>query len=141
MVYSIILVAIAFYWLLKETDYLRVKLPIGAIPVIEIAEPIYKTWQELAPNSYQVKHWHPFFIRHPEFMNPLCGLDWLENTMHIVPEYKIVLEHSGVKHTMTIQDPSIIKNVVSAMKSKSKAHKVTKARRNKYGGLVVALPA
>lgn len=109
MILSLIIIALAFYWMLWETDYLRVRLLVGAIPQSELL--VYKTWDELRetigiiPNKQK-----PFWFKYPENMQPLCGLNWLETTEHIVPEYKIVLISESSKITMRTNSIPVLRD-------------------------------
>ena len=127
MIISILVILCAFYWLLKETDYLRVRFV--AYGSIEQEPVIRKAWDEIQtdilnlPDKYQ-----PFWIKHPENMQPLCGLEWLENNTHIIPEYKIQLNMYGVRYKMTVKQASVIKDVM-------KVNKITKAQKLAYAGI------
>ena len=105
MIATIIIILIALYWLGIESNWLTIRLLFG----IDTDKHERKTWDELKP--CKVYKNHPFWLRHPSNMSPLCGWDWLEKTMHVVPEYKIELSQPGYKSTMTIRDCEIIKDV------------------------------
>jgi len=90
---------LAFIWLLAETDWLRIRLLIGvnATPIVYQ----YKTWEEiLAMLPCKLTKNDPGWLRFPGNMAPLTGWDWLHNTMHIIPEYKIELIGIGYKTTI-----------------------------------------
>jgi len=89
----LILIVIAFIWLGYETDWMRVRLLVG----VQSSEH-RKSWLDLKP--YTTKKTDPFWLRWPEIMEPMCGLKWLEETMHIIPEYKIELISPGCKQTI-----------------------------------------
>jgi len=81
MIPSIIIISLAMYWLLLETDCLRIRLMIG-----EPVEYERKSWLELKPSTTNRND--PFWLKFPEHMEPLCGLNWLENTMHVMGDLK-----------------------------------------------------
>jgi len=95
MLATILIVTIALYWLARESDYLRIRLLAG----IEAIQYERKSWDEIKPTCKLTKQ-YPFWLRFPEHMSPLCGLDWLENTMHVIPEYKLELVGVGYKTTI-----------------------------------------
>lgn len=97
MIATIIIVSLALGWLGKETDWLTVRLLIGAEAVI--IEYQRKSWEDLEPRGRLNKQ-YPFWLRFPEHMAPLCGLEWLRNTMHVIPEYKIELIGETYKTTI-----------------------------------------
>jgi len=119
MIATILIVSIALAWLGYETDGMRARLPVGAYP--ELIE--RKSWDELKPTSNLNRY--PFWLRHPGNMAPICGWDWLEQTMHIVPEYKIELNTYGVRYQMTVKKDSVLSQVM-------KANKPTKQQRLAY---------
>ena len=128
----ITIIILALAWLGHETDWMSVRLLIGAdTPIVEYQ---YKTYKEL--NLYQLTaSQQPMWLSNPYYMEPLCGKDWLENTMHVIPECKIELTHSGVRYNMTIKDPNIMRKVVAGLKAKpARQPKITYSR-NKNGGM------
>ncbi len=123
----------ALTWLLYETDWMRVRLPMG----IEVPSNghKFKSWDELKPWNPKFSQ-YPMWLTCPDNMSPLCGLDWLENTMHIIPECRMELNHSGVKYNMTIKEPSIMRSVVTALRANpGKPYPKTSYSRNKNGGM------
>lgn len=119
MIATSIIIGVALLWLAYETDYMRVRLLVGKLAVVYER----KSWGELKP--WIITKHHPFWLRHPDNMSPLCGLAWLENTMHVIPEYKIELNTGGVHYKMNIKTHSILKEVM-------KANRLTKAQRLAY---------
>lgn len=114
MIVAITVIALAFTWLIYETDYLRIRLPVGVdIQPIEYAR---KSWLELKP--WNTKKNDPMWLTSPDYMEPLCGRDWLENTMHIIPEYKIELDFGGIKYKMNILEPKVLKDVIKVNTAK-----------------------
>lgn len=102
MLVTILIIISALYWLGIESNWLTIRLLVGA-------DCKRKMWKDIKP--YQSGKNYPFWFKHPDNMTPLCGWDWLNKRNHIIPEYKIELVQPGYKSTMTIQDESIIKDV------------------------------
>ena len=123
---AIIIIILAFIWLLLESDFMRVRLPVGD----DYIPPIYerKSWDELKPFNPTYKK-HPFWLVCPNNMSPLCGWDWLKNTMHIIPEYKVELALAGVHYNMSIKSEGILKEVMKANKIKKPKKVKSKERR------------
>lgn len=133
MIPTILIIALAIYWLLKETDYLRIHLLVGAYyPPIEYQR---KTWDELKP--YTVHKNSPMWLTSPASMEPLCGLDWLENTMHVVPEYKIQLNFGTIKHDINVkpEHESILKDVMKFNTQNIKPRKLPCHKSTKCGAI------
>ncbi len=136
MIALIATIIMALAWLGYETDWMRVRLPVGVTaPVIELE--VRKPW-----DYFKAKIWNPNFklypmwLTHPTVMDPICGWDWLENTMHIIPECRIELNHSGVRYNMTIKEPSIMRSVVTALRAKpGKPYPKMSYSKNKNGGM------
>ena len=103
MIIASIIIGLAFIWLGYETNWVRVRLLVG----IETSTK-YKTWAELKP--WSTKKSDPMWLRFPKIMEPLSGWDWLENTMHIIPEYTIELITDTSKITMRSQNMSILRD-------------------------------
>ena len=103
MIALIGMLILAFAWLGYETDWMRVRLPIG------IGAPLnghkFKSWEELKPWGNVNFKSYPMWLTHPDNMVPLCGLGWLENTMHIIPEYKVEVKAYGVMNKVTLKEP------------------------------------
>jgi len=112
------IMVLVFSWLLVETNFMRVRLQVGC-SIIGVLTPEYErmSWEEVVSkymptaNKYQ-----PFWYKYPANMSPLCGLDWLENTMHIIPEYRFELKMNGNRYDMRIKDLSILKEVMKVNK-------------------------
>lgn len=97
---NVVLFAFGLTWLCYETDFLTVRLLSGKIANSEVR----KSWADLQNNLLSVPdRYKPFWYKHPEAMQPLCGLDWLENTMHIVPEYKFEINAWGVRSKIALK--------------------------------------
>ena len=112
MIELLITIGLAFIWLGYETDWMRIRLPVGEDSKAIVYET--KTWQELKPYNPSFKL-YPMWVTLPENMSPLCGWDWLNNTLHIIPIYKIELNFGGgYKQTINVKATSqnIIKQVM-----------------------------
>lgn len=106
MITAILLIGLALGWLLIETDWLRVQLEYGAcVQIIEQR----KSWEEIKPTGNLNKQ-YPFWLRFPEHMTPLCGREWLENTMHVIPEYKMELVGVGYKTTINSNSTNALRD-------------------------------
>ena len=116
MLITILILSAMFSWLLYETDCLTVRLIAGAIPDPEVLT--FKNWPEIQDSIRRlpVKS-QPFWYKFPENMSPMCGLEWLENTRHIIPVYKFVIKAWGVTSTTTLKvcDATILKQLCQAM--------------------------
>ena len=111
MIVTILIVSLAFYWLLYETDYLRVRLLCGAY--IQIIEYQHQSWEEIEPKIKSMPdRFKPFWYKYPEHMHPLCGMDWLENTQHAIPEYHFYMTIGGCRYTMNIKKDNVLKDVM-----------------------------
>ena len=107
--------AFGLAWLCHETEFLHVRLPVGKIVQSEIR----KSWDDLKNNLLSVpERYQPFWYKHPEAMQPLCGLDWLENTMHVIPEYKFEINAWGVRSKIALKavenNETLIKEIAQA---------------------------
>ncbi len=115
MIPSILAILAGLSWLLDETNLMRIRLYTGAIP----DHTIRKSWKELIPNLRSIPNrLQPFWYKFPENMQPLCGLDWLENTMHVIPEYKFEFNAYGLHSTITLNaienNDKLIKDIAEA---------------------------
>jgi len=85
-----------------------------------------KSWDDLKDS--QPMRYQPNFMRMnngTEHFAPICGWDWLLNTMHVIPEYKIELNTGGVRYNMTIKKDSVLKDVM-------RVNKLTKKQKLAY---------
>jgi hypothetical protein len=128
MIPTILIVSLAFYWLLRETDYFRIHLIRGAIPIKAKA---YAGYKVIAGKSKQyavevytgdnisedtdAKIYHTYnIILSPGVNDVLCGRDWLDQHVADLENYnpKVYMDIGNVKYTMTIKEPSIIKDIM-----------------------------
>lgn len=135
MIAAIAILTLAFYWLLRETRYFQVRLLVG-MPVPE------ETPLELERLSWGVCNSRYGDIKlSPGIDSPLCGLQWLEENTHPIPQAIIDMEAGGVRYHINIKDTVVLKDVLAAMKyKKPKSNGHLRFTRNKYGGLVAPLP-
>lgn len=121
MIPSLIVIGIAFIWMLKESDFLRVRLLVGNVPELEL--PLErKSWEDILEDKPSYRYL-PNFLRMNngfEYFAPLCGWDWLRDTMHVIPEPKVEMQIGGVRYSMTIKQPTIIKDVMRVNKVNKK---------------------
>ena len=139
MITTLIIIALAFYWLLSETDYLRIRLLIGDDKPKHLAR--YKAYNSLKKKKYYNV---PIYsggntddflsteitydvVLAPGITEPLCGWDWLDkHCADLVGfENKVYLAIAGVKYDMTIKSPSILNEVM-------KVNKLNKKERLQY---------
>jgi len=114
MIPSLVVIGLAFTWMLYEADWMRVRLPVGAIK--ESAKTI-RIWQYHKNGIYGITNrsetYSPYHITrndmaispfHAGITEPICGWDWLLNHEHPIVEYKIALQAHGCKSTITLCD-------------------------------------
>ena len=130
MIPAIIIISLAFFWLLVETDYMRVRLLVGAISKPKYAryevynflksrkpswndKPIYEGGN--LPEGY-TPNGEPKYtiILSPGIDNVLCGFDWLNEHCASMVDYqpKVEMAIGGVRYHMTIKQPAIIKDIM-----------------------------
>ena len=134
MIVLIITIITAFYWLLRETDYMRVRLLVGIeLPVIEYEEPERIDWDDCISR---------YGTDQLQFAtDPICGWDWLKNNTHPIPQLKVSFTSGGVRYNWDIKDLKILKAAITATHTKVKHNGHLKLHKNKLGGLVAPLPA
>ena len=113
MIVSLVVIALAFTWLLYESDWMRVRLPIGkSIKTI-------KLWQYRENGQYGITHidpsptlngyrWPPGKTQYQLFSvgitEPICGWDWILNHEHPIITNRIEITAHNCKHTVTLCD-------------------------------------
>ncbi|MFA5153239.1 MAG: hypothetical protein WC554_11810 [Clostridia bacterium] len=130
MIATILIVSLAFYWLLRETDYFRIHLIRGAIPVKAKAYAAYKAYSTLSrkktyevpiytgdniPDDIEAEGFRTYnIVLSPGVDNVLCGWDWLNQHVADLENYnpKVYMSIGNVRYDMVIKDPSIIKDIV-----------------------------
>jgi len=113
MIASIIAISLAFLWLLYESDWMRVRLPVGANK-----EPIktVRIWQYHRNGNCGItnhKDYNPYRITrndiavlpfHAGIEEPICGWDWILSHEHPIIENHIEILAHNCKHTITLCD-------------------------------------
>ena len=130
MIPTIIILLGALYWLLRETDYLRVRLLVG-----EPAKPKYArykaynmmrkgkpSWNDSPlyegnnyPEGYSPNGEPEYIVvLNPGIKDVLCGWEWLDKHCASMVDYqpKVEMAIGGVRYNMTIKQPTIIKDVM-----------------------------
>ena len=139
MIPTILAIILSFYWLLRETDFLRVRLQIGA-DKIEPPKPA----RYVAYNSMTKKKHYTVELRtgsnveepdgptytvvfNPGITEPLCGWDWLDKHVGDLVDYqpRVQMAIGGVQYDMTIKASGVMDQVM-------RANKLSKQERIKY---------
>lgn len=124
MIFLIIWLVSWFTWLLYETDWMRVRLPVGIIS--ELPQCRYISWNDLENLAQAIPDKQkPFWLKHPiniktiwglnnqplgASMEPLCSWEWLKNRLHIIPEYKIELISATSRYTFRTQSIPVLQD-------------------------------
>jgi hypothetical protein len=128
MLACIIIVSLALYWLLRETDYFRIHLIRGEIKKHIPAYAAYKVMAGKSrdyavnictgsniPEDTDVKEYHTYnIVLSPGVNNVLCGYDWLNKHVADLENYnpQVYMSIGNVNYTMTIKKPEIIKDIM-----------------------------
>lgn len=142
MIAAIIIIGLALYWLAIETDYLRVRLLVGKPAPPKYAR--YKVYNSMGKGRkyytspiYEGDNYPPDYspngepeyniILSPGINGVLCGYDWLNKHCAALVDYApdLYLATGGVRYTMHLKQPTILKDVM-------KANKLKKAERLAY---------
>jgi hypothetical protein len=127
MIPTIIILLGALYWLLRETDYLRVRLLVG-----ELAKPKYARYKayngfnkrseytRLHEGNNYSEGYSPngepeyIVVLNPGIKDVLCGWEWVDKHCAAMVDYqpKVEMQIGGVRYNMTIKQPAIIKDVM-----------------------------
>ncbi len=77
----------------------------------------------------------------PGVDSPLCGLQWLQDNTHPIPQAHFEVDKGGVHYTINLKDTVALKDVISAINyKKPNPNGHMRFTRNKLGGLVAPLP-
>jgi len=142
MILALLVIALAFTWLLYETDFLRVRLPVGKVKPKYAKYEVYNMlrkrkvyWNETVlykGGNLPVDHspdGEPCYqiILNPGIKNVLCGWDWLNEHCADMVDYqpKVEMAIGGVRYNMTIKQPAIIKDIM-------RVNKLTKKQKLAY---------
>jgi len=126
MIACLIVTTLALLWLGLETEWMMIRLPMGSDILPVKCE--YKTWEQLKPRNPNKQY--PFWVRCPDYMSPLCGWDYIKNTMHIIPEYRFEIIAFGVKSRINLKkgdDARLIKAIADCTLKATKAQKLAYA--------------
>jgi len=130
MLITIITFSLLFYWLLIETDYLRVNLSyrLHEIPDYSGAAG-FRCYYRIGNKKRRAidSHFREYnynghknydIVFQPGITEPLCGWQWLENHCGDLVNYqpRFALEAYGVKHNMVIKAQGLIPEVMKAVK-------------------------
>lgn len=133
MIIAILVILLAFGWLLYETEGLTVRLIAGKLQPPKYARyTAYnslkkrKTWDMYhlkdggnLPEDY-IPNGEPNYtiVLSPGIDNVLCGWDWLNKHCAAMVDYipSVYLHIGGVRYNMSIKDTSIFKDVMRTVK-------------------------
>ena len=122
MIISLVVVALAFVWLLYESDWMRIRLPVGALPINEpiktiklnyMVDTMYgkhegssRTYKQTLiyqeSSSYYDKARRMYLAVGIE--EPVCGWDWILNHEHPIVKNTISITAWNCKHTINLCD-------------------------------------
>ena len=90
MIATLTIIILAFAWLGYETDWMRVRLPIGL---------------NLLPNwlSFDWSSWK-------KYIEPICGWEWIQNRYHPTPIYKVELITEHAHYTIHSHSTSALRD-------------------------------
>ena len=114
MITSLIVISLAFTWLLYESDWMRVRLPVGAIKesikTIKLWQFSYHDKVGISQQSHaQAPYYNPqrdntILMLNVGITEPVCGWDWILNHEHPIIENHIEIIAHNCKHTITLCD-------------------------------------
>ena len=111
----IIWLVICFTWLLYETDWLRVRLPVGITCELScewrladsaITEAMKTELINLSNNGHKLHSQGEF----QNNIDPLCGWGYAYQYQHFTPEYKVELIAPGSKYTFRTESTEILRD-------------------------------
>ena len=115
MIATTLIIGLALYWLLRESDYLRENLmpvlcQIGAcsdwrLQDSQVTEDMKHELIKLSANNHRLK-WGEF----KEYMTPLCGWGYAYQFKDFKPEYKIELIDGTYRQTMRTDNIAVLKD-------------------------------
>lgn len=143
MLISLFLFALSYYWLLRETDWLRVRLLVGKEKPKVFAQ--YKAYNSFKKKkTYEVElHFGsnseeptPDMICYnvvldPGITEPLCGWAWLDKHCADMVDFtpNVYLDMVGVRYNMTIKPQGVSEGILGKV---MKVNKVSKQQKLKY---------
>jgi hypothetical protein len=132
MIASLIIISLAFVWLLYESDWMRVRLPVGASNKLTMIE----VTRDMLINPCLSKPSNNGYLS-PGVEDILPGWEWLESRKHPVPEYRFEIIAWGCKHTIhltpnvILREPNIVKNISRIALKPTKEQRQEIKRHNK----------
>lgn len=163
MVGCIATISAALGWLLYESDWLRLRLPMGPTitfcpftPRNDVKHLCYQ-WFDRAGNfrdngsqkriTLTRDHFEfPKQFFSPGITEPLCGWDWIEGRTHPMADYRITITAWGITHKIAIasDDPRLLKEVFAIAlkpdKTQRRALTVHKAAARKANASYAPVP-
>ena len=163
MIATIIIISLALYWLMRETAWLTVRLPVGKSDAgtstgidilnrqLEPAEREYAKRQAIVSEEARrdaimssIKS-----SLSPNVKDILCGWKWVKLHLDIVPLCTFELRNNGNRQCMNFTNGKAVRGAVKSVMNiytgkyrppNYKTKPVT-FRRNRLGGIIVKLPA
>lgn len=108
MLPCLVVISLAFTWLLYESDWLRIRLLVGALVAPTKTIRLYRHTKHdqvgfsKSDNTYLDRKVDTIFSAC--ITEPICGWDWLLNRNHPLVEYRISIEAWGCKHSIHLCD-------------------------------------
>ena len=112
MIPCVISISLAFLWMLYESDWLRIQLPVGASKPVKTI----RIWQYRNNGTVgitQREHYSPYRLTKNDSLamafnagitEPVCGWDWLLNHEHPIIENRIEIIAHNCKHSIHLCD-------------------------------------
>jgi hypothetical protein len=136
MLISIIIILIAFTYLLKETDYLRVRLYSGKVCFDgETCEWKFQDdWVTHEMKSQLIRLWsnlpkETLWRFQSGIQEPMCGWGYAWQYHDVIPECKVEMNLANVRYKFDLKNPDILKDIM-------KANKLTKQQKQLVWGKV-----
>jgi len=104
MIACLIVVSLAFVWMLYEADWMRIRLPVGAIENKQFV----KVTRDMLINPCLSKPSNNGYLS-PGVVDILPGWEWLESREHPVPEYRFEIIAWGCKHKIHLMPSAFLK--------------------------------
>jgi len=112
MIACLIVVSLAFVWMLYEADWMRIRLPVGVI-----SKPVMvRVNRNMLINPCLSKPSNNGYLS-PGVVDILPGWEWLESREHPVPDYRFEIIAWGCKHKIHLLPDAILKqpNIVKSI--------------------------
>jgi len=122
MIPCLIVITLAFTWLLYESNWLRIRLMYGAISqgkTIKLYRIRHNEQVGITNDESTITQPHYGSKKHLHLLNvgiaePITGWDWILNHKHPIVEYRISIQAWGCKHSIHLcenADSRIMKDV------------------------------